>query len=577
MSSPGGNDGYASAEEGELSSMSGDSPKRKITETPGDSGSVHAGNSGPPDAKRSKSTPDTGWRVKLYRLNPDGSWDDCGTGRIRCLLPNDPSLCVTAEQQDGRVLLRTRILVHDVYQRQGENIITWSEPCYPPNDPNSNNPLHQVPTDVDLALSFQDNEGCQDIWTQIKAVCAASVESVAAQAAAQHHDHVLQQQQPPPQPPMILTLPPPSLATLPLVAERVAPLVHQHREALALAVADDDGRYLRELLAIFPAAEECSDPMKPLATLAACIKSILLVNDVAILEMVVNDPEIFGQVCAALEFDPDLRQRAYHRWFLAARAKFRTVLPMDPQLVDSIQRSFRVQYLKDTLLRPTMDESSLSTLSSLQTFTHAEVIKGITSGEQEDRLKDSYLIRLIRLLGVEVYTLQQTEWADTQDDHPTITIPTPLVRSSSSAPSTPRSWGEQQHPVAEPWKQHVAPQDNSLSARKERRKGCLAFLRELHTMVRMSLQANDKDDFFSVVSTVEIELDDGVPQDGIPRVTNLLSLLSNLLLDRVDDGEQNTILDILAAIVMHDPGLIRRHCLALPVHPRPQPNEKKQV
>lgn len=25
-----------------------------------------------------------GWRVKLYRLNNDGSWDDCGTGRISC-------------------------------------------------------------------------------------------------------------------------------------------------------------------------------------------------------------------------------------------------------------------------------------------------------------------------------------------------------------------------------------------------------------------------------------------------------------------------------------------------------------
>ena len=24
-----------------------------------------------------------GWRVKLYRLNADGGWDDCGTGRIR--------------------------------------------------------------------------------------------------------------------------------------------------------------------------------------------------------------------------------------------------------------------------------------------------------------------------------------------------------------------------------------------------------------------------------------------------------------------------------------------------------------
>lgn len=31
-----------------------------------------------------------GWRVKLYRLNADGSWDDCGTGRIVCLYRPPP-------------------------------------------------------------------------------------------------------------------------------------------------------------------------------------------------------------------------------------------------------------------------------------------------------------------------------------------------------------------------------------------------------------------------------------------------------------------------------------------------------
>ena len=32
-----------------------------------------------------------GWRVKLYRLNTDGSWDDCGTGRIVCFI-NDTAI-----------------------------------------------------------------------------------------------------------------------------------------------------------------------------------------------------------------------------------------------------------------------------------------------------------------------------------------------------------------------------------------------------------------------------------------------------------------------------------------------------
>jgi hypothetical protein len=203
-----------------------------------------------------------GWRVKLYRLNADGSWDDCGTGRILCLYkpkpppsaqntdhkndsptaknitnisgnnnnnnndnesnlssynsqssnsndPNsdsaiyvelgEPTLCMHSEisnaanrnnntspsiqQQPSinhnnnvtnsnenntgngynnpRILLRTRILLRDAYQRQGDNIITWCEPYLEEGNPAQG---------VDLALSFQDNAGCIDIWRQITQV-----------------------------------------------------------------------------------------------------------------------------------------------------------------------------------------------------------------------------------------------------------------------------------------------------------------------------------------------------------------------------------------------------------------------
>ena len=107
-----------------------------------------------------------GWRVKLYRLNADGSWDDCGTGRILCVYKDnnpqtnfhkegpstsssptldqiyqelgEPTLCVHTESH-GRVLLRTRVLLRDAYQRQGDNIITWCEPYYEETNPTSPN------------------------------------------------------------------------------------------------------------------------------------------------------------------------------------------------------------------------------------------------------------------------------------------------------------------------------------------------------------------------------------------------------------------------------------------------------
>jgi hypothetical protein len=86
------------------------------------------------------------WRVKLYRLNTDGSWDDRGTGRIVCQYSSsnnlntttttttslqqqlgDPTLILKSEQDD-HVLLSSRVLLREAYQRQGDNIITWCEP-----------------------------------------------------------------------------------------------------------------------------------------------------------------------------------------------------------------------------------------------------------------------------------------------------------------------------------------------------------------------------------------------------------------------------------------------------------------
>ena len=112
-----------------------------------------------------------GWRVKLYRLNTDGSWDDCGTGRIVCLYKTsssdcatrdspqellyqelgEPTLCMQAESTPPRVLLRTKILLRDAYQRQGDNIITWCEPYFEDSSQQSDGQAQGVSADSRIA------------------------------------------------------------------------------------------------------------------------------------------------------------------------------------------------------------------------------------------------------------------------------------------------------------------------------------------------------------------------------------------------------------------------------------------
>jgi len=96
--------------------------------------------------------------------------------------------------------LRTRILLRDAYQRQGDNIITWCEPYYADDANNRNNVNAARRPDkdgcpintggVDLALSFQDNAGCLDIWKQI-----THVQRRAAELYRAHQQQHQQQQQ----------------------------------------------------------------------------------------------------------------------------------------------------------------------------------------------------------------------------------------------------------------------------------------------------------------------------------------------------------------------------------------------
>jgi hypothetical protein len=396
----------------------------------------------------------------------------------------------------------------------------------------------------------------------------------------------------------------------------------QQRESLAIYISQNECSYLKSLLSLFPSAESRGD-YGSLATLAACVKTILLLNDPSIIELIVSDELIFEEVCSSLEYDPDLRDKANHRWFLRERAKFRTVVLMeDEELIAAIHRSFRVNYLRDTLLRPTMDESSLSTLSSLQTFTHADVVKGVTmspagSEDKGELLKDSYLAKVIRVLGRELLALCSMEWDEMEALPPGSGIQSFVPQRPQESPIDPSTTiasgkDPQSQKMSTIWKQHLTPQDNSLMSCRARRIGSLSFLRELFNMVRISLQQSDKDDFFAVLVSMEVDLsyseekgqntqqgkETGASNDKIGRKTklsqvyqaskpvNLLSLLGTILSDpNTDATEKGSVLEIISGIAMHDPNLIRLRCLDFYVAwnkekagpMRPNPNEKKQI
>lgn len=95
---------------------------------------------------------DTRRRVKLYALNAERQWDDRGTGHVSSNYVDrlkGISLLVRAEA-DGSLLLESKIQPDTAYQKQQDTLIVWSEG-----------------DNFDLALSFQEKAGCDEIWEKI--------------------------------------------------------------------------------------------------------------------------------------------------------------------------------------------------------------------------------------------------------------------------------------------------------------------------------------------------------------------------------------------------------------------------
>uniref|UniRef100_A0A182SXV8 PP4R3 EVH1-like domain-containing protein n=1 Tax=Anopheles maculatus TaxID=74869 RepID=A0A182SXV8_9DIPT len=104
------------------------------------------------NGSRRNMTTDTRRRVKLYALNADRQWDDRGTGHVTSSYVDrvkGVSLLVHAEN-DGSMLLESKIHPDTTYHKQQDTLIVWSEG-----------------DNFDLALSFQEKAGCDEIWEKI--------------------------------------------------------------------------------------------------------------------------------------------------------------------------------------------------------------------------------------------------------------------------------------------------------------------------------------------------------------------------------------------------------------------------
>ena len=301
-------------------------------------------------------------RVKVYELK-NNDWYDRGTGFCQGHLVSNPStlneapdarILVHSEEDPNRQLLETHITKDDGYQKQQDTLIVWTE---------SNG--------IDMALSFQEAEGCATIWD--------FVSEVQTRLAALAPEDGLSDDLLDPVHPIIL--PDPQLGHLDEIesAIRAAATTPSGRDALSKFIMSPDHMYILKLGPLVTAAEDL-ESTADLHRLCTIMKHLILLNDTSIIEFVVTDAAIMG-VVGALEYDPDFpSHRANHRQYLSDSSKFKEVVPMpSPEVTQKIHTTYRLQYLKDVVLARVLDDPTFNVLNSLIFFNQVDIVHGNTA------------------------------------------------------------------------------------------------------------------------------------------------------------------------------------------------------
>ncbi|CAK0784720.1 hypothetical protein CVIRNUC_007924 [Coccomyxa viridis] len=315
-------------------------------------------------------------RVKVYRLNSDGLWDDKGTGHVSVeyLEQSDSlGLVVISEEDTHRTLLIHRIVFDDIYYRQGDDtIITWSDP--------------EIGTDI--ALSFQESAGCSLIWEQINsarqtmtlgphhpesgppdsAVRRCVVDEYEQAGIAAEGDFPEGVSSGP------VELPPAEMGQLPALAKVLAELSPFQRERAAAQMLQ--AGYVRSLLDIFQQCEDLEDT-ESLRHMYTIIRGAIMLNDANLLDLLLSEENVMD-VVGALEYDPELIEQQHHRSFLRDKVVFKEVVPIqDTALRAKIHQTYRLAYLKDVVLPRVLDDATFATFSSLILFNNVEVVMAL--------------------------------------------------------------------------------------------------------------------------------------------------------------------------------------------------------
>ncbi|KAJ7098713.1 component of IIS longevity pathway SMK-1-domain-containing protein [Mycena belliarum] len=308
-------------------------------------------------------------RVKVYELVGQ-RWVDQGTAFCFGQFQDDSEhahLIARAERNYADIILSTPIRSTDVYQRQQETLIVWTEP-----------------NGADYALSFQDPEGCSEVWNFILDVQnhlrVSDERNVSSSPVVGGPDAVVRDNQ----------LPAPRLGNIADIDRALKGITKTQpvKERLCEYIMAEE--YFKALIEVLQTAEDL-ESIENLHALCSITQTILMLNDHNLYEHILSD-DLFPGVVGMLEYDPEFpAHKANYRDFLSQTTHFHQPIPIhDVAMQRKIHHTYRLQFLKDVVLARALDDSTFNVLNSCIIFNQIDIITHV----QQDY---SFLREIVKL------------------------------------------------------------------------------------------------------------------------------------------------------------------------------------
>jgi len=304
------------------------------------------------------------WRVKVYVLDKDGEWCDCGAGVLEVKMETfsgkelqfiqvttDPDLAKNnppkapvellsklkrgTEDDDGKIL-HLPILAENTFESQDDSIISWID-----------NELQE-----EIAISFLDTLAMRETWIRINRGLGRDP-GMDANKEYNTYDE----------------LPIPTRDNLEQVKHELETQKH-----LIIAITQDNSTFLENLYRLFQELEETQSPI--LYQIYEIVKIMIYSEDVGLFELLLSD-NYYLLVFAALDYDSEATgNKINYREFLQNQATYKKVIDFnDEDILKKIRLNYRINYLKDSIVSSVLDDPLSNQFNQIGYYANQDIFE----------------------------------------------------------------------------------------------------------------------------------------------------------------------------------------------------------